>query len=77
MTPGEINSICARHDIRRRYWAEYESLILYGRISSRKFGRLIRRNLRFKTCLGEMLDVLSLPHRRYFEPTHFESLEIK
>ena len=77
MTPREIKRICARHCIRRRYWAGYCSLILYGRITSRKFGRLIRRNLRYKTCLGEMLDVLSLPYRRYFEPTHFESLEIK
>jgi hypothetical protein len=76
VTEEQINSICERHGIPAKYWEHFCVFVLHHRFICRKFGRLTRRNCQFKTCLEEMLGVLSEPYRRmFFEPSRFESLE--
>lgn len=77
MTPQQVNSICERHGIPAEYHAHFRLFAIDGRIISRKFVRLTRRSFKFKTCLEEVLDVLSEPYKRFFEPARFESLTLE
>lgn len=74
MTGREVDGICQRHGIPKKHWAHYRRFVLQERIDDREFGRLIRKNFVYVTCLEEMEDVLSLPDRHLLEPDHFESL---
>lgn len=74
MTGREVEGICQRHGIPRKDWAHFSSLVLHGQLDDRQFGRRIRKNFVYVTCLEEMKDVLSLPYRHLLEPDHFESL---
>ncbi len=75
METRRIIAICRRHGIPEKYIADFRKLMQLDRIDNRKFGRLVRRNHVFKTCLEEMLDLLSEPWSYLFEPSQFESLE--
>lgn len=71
-----IRSICRRHRIPRKYVTDFCLMIQSGRIESRTFSRRLRRQIAFKACLEEMLDLLSEPWSYLFEPSEFESLEL-
>ncbi len=73
MTAKEISAICKRHRIQERYHAHFCDLVLHGRVLASRFARLIRQNLKFKTCLEELRDVLSRPYQHLFEPSRFDS----
>jgi hypothetical protein len=67
MTPDEINAICDRHRIPKGYQVHYRRLVLDYLILSKKFGRLIRRNAKFRTCLEDIKSALSAPYMEFFE----------
>jgi hypothetical protein len=67
MTAEQINSICRRNRIPVQYHVHFRRLVLDYLILSPKFGRLLRRNPRFKKCLGEIKGVLSAPYRWFFD----------
>ncbi len=67
MAPEQINAICERHRIPAAYHLHFRRLVLDYLILSPKFGRLIRRNSKFRTCLEEIKDVLSAPYIKFFE----------
>lgn len=75
MTTREITSICNRHGIPAKYRIHFFNLVNEGHASLPGFGRMTRRVPKFRACLEEMLDVLSEPFKKLFEPTHFESME--
>ena len=67
MTPEEINAICERNGIPEKYHIHFRRLTLDYLILSPRFGRLLRRNSKFKKCLGDIKGVLSAPYRWFFD----------
>lgn len=66
MTAEQINSICRRHRIPVQYHLHFRRLVLDYLILSPEFGRLTRRNPKFKKCLEDILDLLS-EHEWFFD----------
>ena len=67
MSPDEINSICESHGIPEDQWIHFRRLILDYLILSPLFGRKIRRNRKFKSCLEAIKLALSAPYQWFFE----------
>lgn len=74
MNENQIVSICDRHGIPAKYRIHFFNLVNHGRSTLPGFGVMTRQKRKFRACLEEMLDVLSEPFKKLFEPTHFESM---